>query len=330
VRRIGRSLLRIATTILVAATFVSLAVLAREFEVARVGTAAAYWESLCGVQLPGFPGDHPYSRPGFAYPTADGAAYYFAQLHHEQRLYSVPVADVLAAVPLVREHLVAPRAPSPSECLEPHGTLCEAYDRAAAKRSACVRWLDTADVAGAADLDALRGAVAGDAGFGAEMARDDAFRARLARGDRAWATFAFEAIYLAAWLLFVVGARPLRAGWRRRALLGPFLLFLPYFLGYAPMTFTFGPTGGFVYPMYLVFAALPMAVVPCSSLEGVVWPYFPQVLREISQVPGSPLAVSRFACVGPVSSLGFGVLLVALVSALRFAFARLRRGEHPA
>jgi hypothetical protein len=91
------------------------------------------------------------------------------------------------------------------------------------------------------------------------------------------------------------------------------------------MTFTFGPSGGFVYPIYLMLASLPMNIVPCSPLDGFVTGLFPNVLSGLSQVPGSPMAATHMACVGPVSSLGFGVLILASVSAAIYIARKCRR-----
>jgi hypothetical protein len=82
------------------------------------------------------------------------------------------------------------------------------------------------------------------------------------------------------------------------------------------MTFTYGPSGGFVYPFYLMLASLPMQIVPCSALDGFVWQHLPNVLDSLSQLPGSPLAATHTMCVGPVSSFGFGILLVAVFFAI--------------
>ena len=199
------------------------------------------------------------------------------------------------------------------------------YENAAPRRDLCRATLANmkpADI-GIADLERLRVLVE-DANKGQFRPQlDAAFRERLERAKRVWLTLTFEGVYLAAWLSFV--AWPLfaksRLRWHWRLGLAPFLLFLPYFLGYAPMTFTFGPSGGFVYPGYLALASLPMQLIPCSVADRHLWRLLPKMLASLSQIPGSPAAVSYMACVGPASSLAFGLVLVALVALITYIWS---------
>src|SRR5262245_2337522 len=105
VKRALRWLLRSLLAVLVLATGAGLTSAARTFEVASPGEATDYWAYLCGVQLPGFSGHSDYSYSGGVYPEVDGLLYYYDQRHHDQLLYAVSPADVLSALPLVREHL---------------------------------------------------------------------------------------------------------------------------------------------------------------------------------------------------------------------------------
>lgn len=307
---------------LLLATFGLLALHAWRFESAQAGTSAEYWENLCGVQLPAFKGHHEFSRFGGTHPVVDGQAYYYAQMHHESLLYSVPVEEVLRDVSNVQELLTNP----PPSC-EENDRLCRLYKKGAGRRSECAKFLGAVNAA-AMDtraLEELRLAIAKtSAHLSYDEGEDAAFRERLGRAKRVWATFAFEGLYLSAWLMFVLGLPPLRTSWPWRVACAPFLLFLPFFLGYAPMTFTFGPSGGFVYPVYLTLASVPMQILPCSALDGFFWELFPQVLFDLSQVPGAPMAASTFACVGPVSSLAFGLLLLAIVWGIIQLVRRLR------
>ena len=56
--------------------------------------------------------------------------------------------------------------------------------------------------------------------------------------------------------------------------------------GTAPMTFTFGPAGGFIYSIYLRLADLPMELIPCSPEDEYIWQLLPQALAPLPQVPG--------------------------------------------
>jgi hypothetical protein len=316
----------------IVATFGLLAFKAWHFEPSESGTSAEYWEYVCGVQLPEFKGHHTYSHFGGAYPVVDGNAYYYTQMHHESLLYSVPVEDVLHDLPNVQERLTNPQPPLSSDCAGYHSP-CALYKESAERRSACANYFGQAkvNVVNTQELESLRITMAKVSKFPPYDEHEDAeFRGRLGRAKRAWTTFTFEGLYLAAWLMFVAGVPPLRVRWYWRAACSPFLLFLPLFLGYAPMTFTFGPSGGFVYPLYLVLASLPMKIVPCSGLDGFVWQLFPNVLSGLSQVPGSPMAATHMACVGPVSSVAFGALLLAGISAVIYARRRFKPPSQPA
>jgi hypothetical protein len=318
VKRIAFLFLRTVGVILALATFGLLAFHAWHFESAKPGTSAEYWEYLCGVQLPEFKGHETNSHFGGAYPVIDGKAYYYAQRHHDSLLFSVPLEDVLHDLPNVQEHLANPQPPQSSNCVG-YRSLCELYKKSAERRSECAKYFGTAkvDAMDMPKLEALRITISKATTFPPYDEGGDAeFRGRLGRAQRAWATYAFEAFYLAAWLMFVAGLRPLRVRWYWRVASAPFLLCLPFFLGYAPMTFTFGPSGGFVYPIYLALASFPMKIVPCSALDSFVWQFFPSILSSLSQVPGRPAAATFMGCVGPVSSLGFGLLLLACISAV--------------
>ena len=315
--------LRILGGAFLLATVALFVVSAWRFKVSTPGSSAEYWEYLCGVQLPSFAGHQQYFRDGGAYPVVDGSAYYFTQMHHERLLYRVPVADVVRDLPQVRESLAA----SPL----PPSTTCDRFDEAcllvvggAPRRAACAKRIGSSDfsLTDARDLEALRIALAEHPEATAQQ--DAAFRDRLERGRRVWLTFAFEAFYLTAWLMFVVGVRPFDLSWGWRAGLAPFLLFLRFFLGFAPMTLTFGPPGGFVYPLYLSLAAVPMHLVPCSTFDSRIGARLPNLLGWFSQLPGLPMAYTRMLCIGPASSLVFGAALVAIASATLFLWRRVK------
>jgi len=315
--------------LLVLATVAGLVLSAHNFEAASPGVVADYWEYLCGVQVPGFTGHSTYARSGGVYPETDGLLYYYEQHHHEQVLFVVSPEEVLAVLPLAQEHLESERLPDDGVCTATFSRHCEAYKAAAPRRAVCRANLIEPEPAQVAppDLERIRVRVSDDSNPEYRQEIDAAFRERVVRAERVWLSFAFEAAYLGAWLLFV--AWPLfassRIRWYWRAGLAPFLLFLPNFLGYAPMTFTFGPSGGFVYPGYLLLASLPLKLVPCSAADQYLWEVLPPVLAPLSQVPGNPSAYSYMTCVGPASSLFFGVASVVLVSLVALGWFKIKR-----
>lgn len=305
------------------ATITGLYLFAHHFELVAPGKAADYWEYLCGIQLPSFTGHHKYAYSGGVYPEVNGSLYYFEQYHHEQRLFSVSPQDVLNTLLAVKELLQSDQPPDTRLCGDDHRSICAIYEQAASRRAVCRDNLPIQMVT-LADLEYIRLKVYDRPNEYREIDDND-FRERLIRGKRIWLTFGFEATFLSAWLIFVT--LPLfattRIHWYWRVGLSPFLLFLPYFLGYAPMTFSFGPSGGFVYSIYLMLAAFAMQMVPCTVVDHYLWDLLPQLLAPLSQVPGSPAAVSYMFCIGPASALLFGLLLVAGLALIGFISSKI-------
>ncbi len=312
-------------------TWVGLALAAHFFTVARPGTSEEYWEHLCGVQLQSFHGHHQYSHSGATLTEVDGALYYYDQMHHEQILYSVPLDAVLRDATAVRAAVAEGDQQLPKSCREDGRDICELYWSGKAKREACQKVFESLGfVSSSNGLKAL-GEKVGDRGaYVKPEAQDRALLDRLRRGHRVWLTFLFEGLYLTAWWGFVFWKLlpfPRLFSWRWQVGLAPLLLFLPYFLGYAPMTFTYGPSGGFIYPVYLVFASLPMAIIPCTAADGFVGHLLPRPLSLLSQLPGAPSAYMFRECVGPVSSIVAGLAFVAVLSGFAFVWHWIRRRQ---
>ena len=86
----------------------------------------------------------------------------------------------------------------------------------------------------------------------------------------------------------------------------PSLLFLPYFLGYVPFTFTSAfPAGGVFYPYILVW----FRGLPWTSLDAWLLRSAPQLFEPLTQHPGPMLAVTGMGGVGPVATCGLGVVI---------------------
>jgi hypothetical protein len=137
-----------------------------------------------------------------------------------------------------------------------------------------------------------------------------------------------EFVYLSLLLLFtawpwLANARPWRWGVHLGVL--PLLLFLPYWLGYAPLTFTSaGFRGGPLYPDLI----LPFRRLPWTSLDGWVLRRFPRILSPYSQSPGSMLAISGLGGVGLVAALALGALLGLLAYTVRARLSSTRPLAH--
>ncbi len=102
------------------------------------------------------------------------------------------------------------------------------------------------------------------------------------------------------------------------------LLFLPYFLGYAPFTFSsHGPTGGVLYPWVIVWSS----VVPQNPLDPVLMTAFPPVLEPLSAVPGPRMPLSGSG-IGPCTVAGMAAALGMAVYGIgclieRYCFPRI-------
>jgi hypothetical protein len=144
------------------------------------------------------------------------------------------------------------------------------------------------------------------------------FERRLSQKARVWFAIAFEGVFLLSWLALVFRPwlLPVSRTIRLTCLaLSPTVLFAPYFLGYAPMLFTSGPPGGFVYSAYAMLASLPLLWFPCLSADAWLISILPKPLSALVILPGTPAAYSMFACVGPVGTIALGAGLAAIAVA---------------
>jgi hypothetical protein len=123
------------------------------------------------------------------------------------------------------------------------------------------------------------------------------------------------------------GAGPAR--WAVHLGLVPLLFFLPYWLGYAQLTFTSaGPSGGILYPELLShFRGLPW-----TGLDTAVLRVLPQVLEPLSQTPGPMLSLTNFGGVGPVAGTVLSLLVGGMVLGAGLGIGKVRKvreGEGP-
>ena len=86
----------------------------------------------------------------------------------------------------------------------------------------------------------------------------------------------------------------------------PVLFCLPWWLGYAPLTFTSADvSGGVFYPSLLVH----LRGLPWSQLDTTTLRAIPHPLEALSQTPGAMMAMTNFGGVGPVSMSVTGLVI---------------------
>jgi hypothetical protein len=132
-----------------------------------------------------------------------------------------------------------------------------------------------------------------------------------------------EFLYLSGLVLFTAwpwlrSSSPWR--WGLHVGLLPALFFLPYWFGYARLTFTsMGPTGGALYPWLIVhFRGLTV-----GGLDVWLLKRSPVFLANYSAAPGHVLSLSGMGSVGPVAVLMCGAALGLAACVLRRRFERL-------
>jgi hypothetical protein len=157
---------------------------------------------------------------------------------------------------------------------------------------------------------------------------EGAFAERWARAGRySWNVW-FEFAFLSGMILFVAWPWVRGLGRVQRAIhlgLTPCLFCLPFWLGYAPLTFTSaGDTEGVLYPRLLMV----LRGLPRSDLDTAIVRALPKPLEPLNQLPGPMMSLSGFGAVGPVVMLTLGLVIgVAIVwgpKARRCLGSRLR------
>lgn len=270
------------------------------------GDAEDYWEFACGVELEKFDGYFPYAHWTGIFPNKDGWYFYYYQEHHGRHVFKVTKQSLLNQVGEVftlldqeilttvqdktRDDTLAAKNKRRQNCLEIKNTVNS-------DRNSFIEKLSSK---GTNDID-----------------REDeieSFHYQWERGKVYWASILFEAIFLPFWWLFAFHSGMFGKFNRKRSTrlaFSPLLLFVPHYLGYAPYLFSFGSSGGILYPLFAVLISTPFGWVPFNPIEIELLKLLPQPLSYISQVPFSPMAMSFNGSVSPTVLCAFaGMVLI--------------------
>jgi len=267
------------------------------------GTAEEFWNMMYFLKGPRYIGG--------VYPCREGLCIYYLQGFHGEFIHAVPVAEVERLLPEVRRQALSePRSLSTAE--KELLTSDAGVERLVTARLAAER---AETVIGASDVNGPRD----------ESAE---FELRWKRIRRYWLNILFEAGFLNGWLFLVAFPFLRRSSpdWSRAISAGlafP-MLFVPYFLGYCPWTFTSaGPSGGAVYPwMIWGFRWCSWGTTAFDGwlLKGSGFP-----LEPLTQPSGSLWTHSGRGGVAPTFAIVIGLLVGMGVSKLPQAIAAVRK-----
>jgi hypothetical protein len=284
------------------------------------GDPATFWLQACRIDV----GVKRAGPLGSFYQPRAGWFIYYVQGFHGQFLYRVRAADSLAFFPQVARRLEN----APPGALDPDVEhAAKAWLLADPGRTDAALLLVKLREARLARLQELDKGV-----YEYALAAEGDFADRWERSKRYPLNVALELAFLTGLILFAAWPWLRGAGYVRWALhvgLAPILFFLPYWTGYAQLTFTSaGPTGGVLYPWLIVqFRGLPW-----TSLDTKIVRSLPQVLQPLSQTTGPMLSLSGGRGVGPVAATAMAgslVLIIAATAVYRRSMAQVLRGETP-
>jgi hypothetical protein len=259
------------------------------------GTAEEFWQTALAH---GFSG---------TYPPRDGWFIYYHQGFHGQFLFKVRDSDAASYFPRALQRLESPLE------LEKTPTDVQAGYKAwlvkDPTRSDAILFLALARESNLSRFQRESAKI-----YKHAVAADEEFDVRWRRINRYWLTVLFEFLYFGGLIVFAFWPwlrSPGRWRWALHLGLLPVLLFLPYFMGYATMTFTSaGPSGGALYPWIIIwFGGLNHS---WTSLDEPVLKHMPTLLAPIAQSSGPWLSLSGGGP-GPVAIAIMGLIAAALV-----------------
>ncbi|MDC0937203.1 hypothetical protein OAS39_13040 [Pirellulales bacterium] len=276
------------------------------------GSVAEFWIYACDTDVKGDMQD--FEKSGGIYPPQDGWGIYYISGYHDEYLHRVRLSDLARTLPKLEVEFK--RRASKGE-LHPwlakvaeQWTCKGDYEREVQRLLSLIRDADLA--ATKADDKEL---------YTYALDCETQFEHRWQRAKYYWFTLVFEIGWLSFILLFAALPFLRKAGWVAWAIhlgLALPLLFVPFFFGYAPFTFTSAfPAGGVFYPYVIIwFRGLPL-----TDFDIWFFEHAPQPFEPLTQHPGPMMAVTGLGAVGPLAVFGLGLA----VSFSVFTVAAFRR-----
>jgi hypothetical protein len=286
---------------------------ATEMAPVRTGTSADLWKHACQVDIIGqFKGrEESWGSHGCnIYPPQGKWYVYYDQHFHGQQMYRVAAAEADADLAKVIKAIEAIDDPD-LQWVRAGFTVWRqrpVEEQTAAALQLAMRTARIDEIAAESPKS------------GRSLRSDDLeFPYLWRRFQRYWLTVAFEMAWLSALVIFT-GYPWLRGSgtfrWATHLGLLPLLLYLPMYLGYAPLTFTSAyPIGGVVYPFALRLAAWPVEeILPEWTEPEIALVSSPKlaILGPISQPSGPMISLSGSGAVSPLGSLLYGLILAGI------------------
>lgn len=269
------------------------------------GESGDFWKFACGVEVKSFDGYFPYAHEIGIFPSQEGWYFYYFQEHHGRHVFKVNedslLLDVNEVFVLLEENITSTKQEKTRE-----DYLYESNK----KRLVCLEIKNAVGSDPNRFIDSINMDVTD---------RDESFREEWELSKRYWVSIVFEAIFIPFWWIFSFHSGILGKLNNKREIriaFSPLLLFLPHFLGYAPYLFSFGPSGGILYPLFAGLMSLPFGWIPFNPIEISILQYLPQPLSYISQVPFSPMAMSFYGSVSPTALCAYAGLILMLSKAI--------------
>jgi len=298
------------TAILLTLTiWAALAYFSTKREPIPVGDATVYWEFACGVELEEFKGYFPFTKETGVFPNKGDWYFYYYREHHGRHVFKLKKESLENTIPELFTLLDNEITTTVQERTR--------YDDLESKNKRRVNCQNTREVVNANKNEFLVEINTASKNQSNQF-QLDSFDRQWDRGKLYWVSILFEAVFLPLWWLFSFHSGAF-GNWNKkrsvRFALSPLLLFIPYFLGYSSYLFSFGPSGGILYPLFAHIFSLPFIWIPFNAFDIAILSQIPQPLISISQVPFSPSAVSFYGGVSPTSLLVY-IALVFIVSYL--------------